>query len=262
MVTVKRWIGRTGNNLFQYAAARILAERNDLKLNVDWPFDDFIKVIPSNTGKIGSGNKIEINDTCSSKPHVNLLEGDYSGKNVELDGYFQNVDYYNVERYKIKSWFDLPKIDINQNDIVLHYRVSDYYSISVQSVIDPQWYLTCLRIKGWHVNSKKHIYIVTEDPTDLNVQFLAEKTKGTIISSNPKDDFHFIRSFKTIICSNGSFAWWAAFLSEAEDIYTFKKWMKYHNLNLAYMDYALAVPGAFTYDSEKANLNWNDYWIK
>ena len=49
-----------------------------------------------------------------------------------------------------------------------------------------------------------------------------ENYKYTIISGNERDDFNYFFKFKKIITNYSTFSYWAAFLSEADEIYSFK----------------------------------------
>ena len=265
MVKIKRWIGRTGNNLFQYAAARLLAEKNGLHLSTIWPFTDFIEVYPDQNGIIVNSKPILIKDTAaqSSDPDVDLLSGYFKGQSVEMEGYFQNVHYYNIHRDKIRSWFKLPDQQRNTHDWVIHYRVSDYWCKQVDSVIRPDWHERILYANDFfNPLCKKKCYIVTEDANDEAVKILLSRLdgRGQIVSSNPKDDFNFIRSFDNIIIGNSSFSWWAAFLGTPKKLYTFKKWMRYCPLNLAYIDGANVTDGEYAHDQDRSNMDIKQYW--
>jgi hypothetical protein len=51
-----------------------------------------------------------------------------------------------------------------------------------------------------------------------------DKYNPTIVSHDEYSDFEFIRSFDKIISSNSTFSWWAAFLSDASEIYLPPYW--------------------------------------
>jgi hypothetical protein len=78
---------------------------------------------------------------------------------------------------------------------------------------------------------------------------LADREVEYRLGTNAHDDFHFMRAFGTIVASNSSFAWWAAFLSEAKKIYTFEKWLQ--NSPLVKLQYAkgmTAVGGKYIWE--------------
>jgi hypothetical protein len=258
MVQIKRWIGRRGNNIFQYCAARIIAEDNGLYLDVDWPFDDFIEVVPK-TGGMKVDDKtfiVEVKDVRGGTAPDRLLAGHYERKWVIMEGYFQNVNFYNYRRDEIRTWFNLPKVTRNTEDIVLHYRVGDYYWNRVASVIAPQWFDKILNNEGFYRGKPCKVYVVTDDPDDVNVQYLVKKTHGEVVHGTSAEDFHFIRSFDRIIMGNSSFSWWAAFLGEPKKVWTLQQWMRKIRLNLAEFPGAIITPGYFTTDIVKANIDY------
>jgi hypothetical protein len=258
MVQIKRWIGRSGNCLFQYCAARIIAENNGLYLDVQWPFNDLVEVIPRVGGKKVNDKTFitEIIDIRGGTAEGDLLQGDFKRRWVKMEGYFQNVHFYNNRRDEIRTWFNLPEIKRNTEDIVLHYRVGDYYWSRVASVIAPQWYDKCLHREGFYGNRRCNVYIVTEDPDDANVRHLINKTHGKVIHGTSAEDFHFIRSFDRIIMGNSSFSWWAAFLGTPRTVYTFRNWMRKPRLNLAQFPGAIIMPGYWTNDEVKSKIDY------
>ena len=166
--------------------------------------------------------------------------------------------YYNQDRNKIKSYFKLSKIDKNYDDIVIHLRLTDYWWSRNRSVIHPDWYVEILKKEQY-----RNCFIVVE-PHKTNQKYLGmlqqKVRRSKVVSNSPSVDFKFIRQFDRIICSNSTFAWWAAFLSDASKIWTFEKWMNKANMNLAYMDGSTVVPGNFIQDNKLAAIDWTDYW--
>jgi hypothetical protein len=258
MVRIKRWTGRFGNNLFQYAVARMVAERNNLFLDVVWPHDDILKVIPYSD----YGRKIEPTVTINDQNYINdknVAFRNFRSTGVIMDGYWQDSRYLFPIRDKVKSWFEPCTIPKSEG-WVCHYRVSDYWLSQVSSVIDPSWYIDILRKEN---ALKGDIVFVTEDPQDPCIKEIINKVATyfpnsfNVKSGNIKNDFNFLRSARNIICSNGSFSWWAQFLGDWDTCYLFSKWMRYHhNMDLK-MPTANWVSGAFAENKEK-QIEWDN----
>jgi Glycosyl transferase family 11. len=267
-IRLKRYIGRLGNQLFQYAAARYVANRNNLFLETDWPHNDFLKVLPwQNNGRRIRSPIVVLNDMDGrANPQKNMLNGDFKNCCVELNGYYQDVSYFNNARESIRGWFEPCILGQNTKDWVLHYRVTDYWHKEVDSVIHPDWFIGILKSNGYFDNRNGDIvFLVTDDADDLCVKELKAKIGPyCLISKNndPKIDFNFIRSFDRIICSNSSFAWWAAFLGRPKACFTFKPWMKYSKRNLADMVGATPVDGQFAINKEMQEKNLKGAWQK
>jgi hypothetical protein len=156
--------------------------------------------------------------------------------------------------------FELPKIVKNTEDIVMHLRLTDYWWVRNQWVISPAWYMNILRAEKY-----RNCYIVVE-PHETNKEYLKHfigmRGVKIVTGGSAKEDFEFIRNFDRIICSNSTYCWWSAFLSEASKIYTFKPWVRLKEVNLANMVDAKIVDGSFIRNKQLEKLDWTDYWKK
>src|SRR5690606_20691724 len=91
--------------------------------------------------------------------------------------------------------------------------------VELGRVISSEWYLKILEKESFN-----KLYIVGVAPDEPYLKAF-EKYDPIIVTSDPWNDFHFIKSFDKIICSNSTYCWWAAFLSEATTIYVSDKWI-------------------------------------
>ncbi len=206
-VTVS-YTGRFGNNMFQYVMGRLLAHKNKLALKPNWPHNEIIK------------------------PTVDKYWAHIYGGDIEISGFFQQACRYLPNRAMIKSWF--PSYETaNYKDIVIHLRADDY---GKAHRIHPQWFLDILARETFE---KLVIVMSPIDPEYLSYFY---KYNPLVQSGGIKEDFEFIASFDKIICSNSTFCWWAAFLSNASKIYTFKKWLPDPNIDLCW---STVVDGEF-----------------
>ena len=216
-------------------------------METKWIYPEIIRANESDTGEVRTDKYVLIKDMAVSQHGIAHHLEDYKNKKVRLEGYFQHTDYIYYDEPFIRSiWNPDPVEKRPPEEIVLHLRLGDYFSSGLRSVISPRWHEQVLGMAGWHPKRKK-LYIVIEDGND---KFLRnyQKFNPVIVSQSAKEDFDFIRSFDTIISSNSSFSWWAAFLSNASTIYTFAPWLRFpreEQLNLAHMKGATPVPGSF-----------------
>jgi len=233
--------------MFQYAFARIIAERNGLKLLTKWEATDFIEATPYNKGRVINENEVLIKDVDTPEygnvPYLN----DYSQNKVVLEGFFQHPKYYEDNEYIVKKIWIPRKIKKQpKTDIVIHLRTGDHYDPGLRSVIHPKWHYKVLDMCGWN-SRKNRLFIVIEDANDPILAYF-EHYKPTIISQTASEDFHYLMKFDTIIASNSSFAWWAAYLSNASNIYMFERWLRLpltKHIKLAYMKKAKVIKGGF-----------------
>ncbi|GAF97797.1 unnamed protein product, partial [marine sediment metagenome] len=159
------------------------------------------------------------------KKHVDWLSQDYRGRRVHCAGFFQEPQFYENDREKVRSWLNLIPVQDRSDDIVMHIRLGDYGDREVRSILNPQYYKRALEIERYRRGSPRKLYLVCEYPQDRYIQYLSQY-RPILISGSAKDDFHFLRSCGTIISSNSSYAWWAAYLSNARTVYTPRLWMR------------------------------------
>jgi len=235
MSVTTKFNGRLGNNLFQYTLARLYAEQHGLKLITKWNNGQYFRTTEPMTGESISGPIFNITDN-------NYEEFSGTRHQAHFSGYFQRSKWYKPHRDKIKSYFDLPMVQPNDSDLVLHIRAGDYHNMGV--VIHPNWYKNILRQETYN-----RLFIVMS-PLEADILDQFKEFNPIIVSSSVYNDFLFIRNFKKIICSNSSFCWWAAFLGDPSKVYTFPSWVKSGLAELADLPNAVQVDGPFLTDSD------------
>jgi hypothetical protein len=235
------YIGRFGNNLCQYVFGRLLAVRNNLKLVTEWNHPEMIQFTPNPDGTV-DGEVFKIKED-GDRPNLDWLETNLRNRNVQLRGYFQHCKFYDENKAEILSWMVLPAIaDGHENDVVCHLRLDDYDVTGGIPIVDQSWYVDILR-----QHPDKKVYFVVEQPKKgwerkymMILEGMMQGRPFEVVSGTARDDFYFIREFGTIVASNSSYAWWAAWLSNAKTIYTFKRW------RLNSIEIALAVAKGMT----------------
>jgi hypothetical protein len=260
------YIGRFGNNLHQYVFARLLAVRNNLKIVTPWCRPDMIEFTPEPDGTV-EGEVVKLNDGHQFPTDLTWLEQDFRNKHVVLKGYYQHPKFYDPHRDEILAMMKLPpKTPGHENDVACHLRLGDYDVTGGRPVIDPSWYADMLKREPG-----KKVFIVVA-PEYSNGQFKSlptkswerqyiDKLKGllsgrdvTVVSGTEYSDFHFLRSFGTIVSSNSTLSWWAAFLSDAKTIYTFERWrINSPMVRLAHSKRMTPTMGSFIWETGNFN---------
>ncbi len=92
--------GRLGNNLFQYAFSRLVADYFGYKLCSELPLNPILGTTPVKKGKIFNTPPMIIEDGKGNYFPEFLEERTYI-----TDGYYQNIDYYKDKRGEVKSFF-------------------------------------------------------------------------------------------------------------------------------------------------------------
>jgi len=244
-----------GNNIFQYVAARLLAEHHQKEVMVVPPTEDYyaiaclkkLGITFFEEGKFPS-NMLVIDDAH----YVTAYDEQYRNHNFFLRGYFEDYQYYLPHRNRIKGWFPActPRED---NALVVHMRTGDrlfmkneFYTkpraanyLAAMSHFDfnelhivsdiPTWdYITekDLNTFTFHVNIDKSKRVPASESVAFFNELVDEFQPFNPIMKKRSilEDFEHIRSFKNILFEHGTLSWWAAFLSEAEKVGVYGPW--------------------------------------
>lgn len=204
--------GNLGNNLFQYAFGRILAERLGYSLDAS-PIPGFPRTSDRVPGKCYTNDPFVLR---GQKPDLSWLQEDVDPqRQVVLTGYFQRTEYYHPYKEAIRSWFECDysiEGNVGVGDVVIGVRRgTDYIP---QHGLPTSYYIRALET----VHSFDKVHICSDSPSDPFVRHLARRYDASIRPAGALDNMQFIRSFRKIIMSNSTFLWWAAYLSHADQI--------------------------------------------
>ena len=238
-------IGRLGNNLFQYAIGRIIAEHLGLELHchqiplpAQWiagmpldfgnsatltelsasfpnaplqiagrRFEEPVEKFEMSTGGGWAGYKIDLNSILQNP----------NPRQIRLRGYFQRMEYYAPYREKIRQWFRPKDVglpyDVNAKDVLINIRRGVDYGLFGWT-LPLSYYETVLS----SLPELGQVYVCGTSIDD-NVKARLAKYHPIYYEASPLEHFCFIMRFNRIVLSNSTFAWWAAYLSDAELIF-------------------------------------------
>lgn len=212
-------IGGLGNQMFQYALGRIIADiknYNHRTTSINTLSRYFPNVcdimdrdtVDGNTMTVGYGSGHNYIQHVDMQP---LLE--HSGE-IYLKGFFQKYCLYLDYRSKLQEIFkfDNNKKEIEDEDIVVHIRLGDY--VQLNHYLAPSVYLNIIDKLEYN-----NCIIITDDP---NNEFLKKfySLRNCYIRSNPiLDDFALIYNAKRVVISQSTFSWWPAFLGNQDRVY-------------------------------------------
>lgn len=264
MITVKL-IGGLGNQMFQYAIGRHLAEKNRTALSLDISTllkRDEINYTPRNfelnvfnvkysklINKPSSSyfnkayNKL-FTSTINEKDH-NYDSQVLSNKgNIYLNGFWQTEQYFKDIEEIIRKDFTFKAtpnaININHikninavNSVSIHFRRGDYITnssaVDFHGICEPEYYQNAINeIKNKVTNP--HFFIFSDDVEWVQENFIIDN--ATIISNNTAsdafEDMRLMAACKHNIIANSSFSWWAAWLNNNPDkiVIAPKRWLK------------------------------------
>lgn len=235
--------GRVGHNMFQYALGRLIAEHLGFELqcsiprvltstgltidpNVswrafafDWPCNfpnaklsisglRFAEPVESYENRSGTDDILDLRSVlCNRAP-----------RHIRISGRFQRYEYYGPYRERMRDWFCLKPsserhLDVKAADVLVNIRRGcdvgsagwtlpvSYYQTILCSLLNVRRVFVCGTCVDVHVRKALKPY----DPI--------------YVEGSPAEHFWLVQRFNRIICSNSAFCWWAAFLSDAQEIY-------------------------------------------
>jgi Glycosyl transferase family 11. len=257
MKIISKIYGGLGNQMFQYACGRAVANRLGarLYLDVSW-FDSGNRVFLLNAFSnikyfVFSKEKIIINKILRrigiNKNYIN--EPDYSywagiekiHSSVILSGYWQNEKYFYDISEIIKQDFLFPEFDCleakniakkimeNTCSIGIHVRRGDYVdnpdTKNFHGICSLDYYKKALQIIVDKSNGKinPEIYFFSDDPDWIKNNFDNCEIPFIVVDINdhkdkPYHDMHLLSLCQHNIIANSSFSWWGAWLSYGKGI--------------------------------------------
>ena len=188
LMVIVKYKGRLGNNLFQYAHGRIMAEEDPgLGMLMARPIPGFPK----------------------TRESVGNFRG---GSDTIVDGFFQEYGLFSQHKKKIEKWFKFSQLPPQPEDkLIIHVRLDDYLTGDHKDWIVPMDFYHRLI----EIDKPTSVCFVTDEPNYPALrQFDAE-----IVSEDTLHDFAFLASAKRLCIANSTFSWWAGWLGNAERIY-------------------------------------------
>lgn len=241
-----------GNNIFQYAAARLLSEYLESDLMLIPPTPDYyaipdLQALGMNFDQKKIKNVINVVDKHYKSCYNRVLKE----RDIILSGYFEDYTNYYDKLEEIKGWF--PPVKTSEKTLVIHMRTGDRlfmknefytkpraenYLKAVQKfdfeklhiVTDmPKWdYVTAAELNSM----KFHLEVPMKErvPIEESVKFFNEFVDGfskynpVVEKRSIVEDFNFIRSADNILFEHGTLSWWAAVLSDAKKVGVYGPW--------------------------------------
>ena len=246
-------LGRTGNNLFQYALGRVLAEKHGVPLVLDASWYD-----SSGWSQVSHFLKLPLKARvvrrCSlgaralrkftgrhyweyrGIPILREAGGDQSfdARFLEapadclLFGYFQSPYYFrgisDALRSELRSLIaaavQVPKdLDLQlrkENSVAIHVRRNDYLDLPVFQVCDGEYYQQSIARLRARLPAAR-FFIFSDDPEWCRKTFREadqEVVDSRDAGSNPLHDLYLMSLAAHHIIANSSYSWWAAWLGE------------------------------------------------
>jgi hypothetical protein len=226
--------GFIADNLFQYVAARILAEDLGYALHISHSRMHPRKNVPRLLELMSQFRDAPLALPGKTFHHpvdytAHMGQGDFDGYHLDLAqlvshqderkimmaGYFQSYELLQPYKARIRSWFEIAPCNlghaIGADDIVIHIRLGDL--VVLGWAISLSFYTKLLDTLNF-----RRLYICGFGLSD-EVRGVFARYDPIYVHGEPVEDFRFMKGFNRMIQSNSGFSWWAGFLSQADEVY-------------------------------------------
>jgi hypothetical protein len=184
--------GRFGNNLFQFAAAKVVADK--LGLNIENPLEQSIL------------------------PHKNVFE-ENGGDDVSINGFFQTSSA--VFEFKRLQFSPIQE----REGAFVHVRLGDLLESHSQSgnrFASADYYKKAL-------DGSNGGYVSSDSPDDPIIKELCAEFNLEPYQDSPENTIKFGAAFSKKVLSLGTFSWWIGFLGNQKEVIcpnplNFPKW--------------------------------------
>jgi len=225
MISVKLK-GRLGNQMWQYAVTRTIAETNGFDFALDGNFlgktlFDCDLGQEFNPAAVRHRFKEPYNQAYIPKL-LAIRDG------TELNGFFQCENYIRNNKQNVLNWFRFKKdySDLGDVEGIIQFRGTDYKKgfYGGAFYLPKSYYDFCLdKMKKLYGNIR--YTVITEDVPAAKKRF--PQFEVPQLSEGPQQ--FLLRNAKHLIISNSSFGWWGAWLNEkAKTIICPKFWLRYN----------------------------------
>lgn len=243
--------GGLGNQMFQYATARALAERNhtNVLLDLSWfdqSFDETTTprhyeldcfLLDKRTEKIQNTVRQKIQKRLAKKytePHFHYDPAFINlPKNTILNGYFQSEKYFkNIRNILLQdfSWVKDPTkknkellnaIKKDTSSVSVHVRRGDYVSnknaAKFHGLTGVDYYKAAVgKISKQVKNPNLYVFSDDSDWCKKNLKF-TQSTTYISHNTDGAEDMRLMRECRHNIIANSSFSWWGAWLNTNSD---------------------------------------------
>lgn len=226
--------GYIADNLFQYAAARLVAESLGYALEVSHSRMHPESNVPrleallaacadaplSLTGErfdapVDYSAHCDLGDFDGYELDLEALTSNRQPRRIEMKGYYQRYALLQPHKARVRSWFAMSPCDrghgVTPDDLVVHVRRGDLLVFGLAMSL--AYYTELLDELSF-----RRLFVVGCG-LDGEVRRALQRYDPVYVEGEPVEDFRFMLAFDRMVLSNSGFAWWAGFLSGAGEIH-------------------------------------------
>lgn len=264
---IVRLIGGLGNQLFQYARARHLAEFNKTNLKLDLSEFQRYELHHYSLSHFNIIESIATEDDL--RPMIEFKERHFHfdeehktiGDGLILKGYWQSEKYFIDISDIIKNEFqvktaisargtEISMLIKNSNSVSLHIRRGDYnpgsYNDQILDALSINYYIKAIKKLGDNEINLR-FFVFSDDPewakSNLKIAYPVVYVDHNTAETN-YEDLYLMSLCKHNIIANSSFSWWGAWLNNnpGKKVYAPKCWF---NSNVRNIDEKDVIPEAW-----------------
>lgn len=201
-----RYNGRLGNQLFMYAAGRIIAEELGYGLSAD-PIEGF----EGTRDKVEGDRHHKPVQMLSPRDHPRVADvvADRTPRKIVLKSYMQNYEHIGLNAEKVRRWFRLPEGEkADPESVLVHVRLGDF--VDLGWAVSMRYYTDIIdeEFEG------RKVVVMTDDPESPHLSVFS-KYETSYASGDHIEQFRLMTTANNLIICPSTFSWWAAFLSKA-----------------------------------------------
>ncbi|MFZ2639489.1 MAG: hypothetical protein WA117_00765 [Verrucomicrobiia bacterium] len=235
--------GRLGNQLFQFAIGWVLAQTAEAPLSAR-PIQGF-------SGTRGFDGERESFQPLHTRGHPIDIEAcvqhlRLSG-DVVIDGYHQRYEILRPMKHPIKALLSKvegpkPETMPGPEDLVVQIRLGDYFSPRLVPRYGYPLEDVVVLIRKQRFD---RLYLTTDEPSHPFIQRLQSEFGAALGGKHPLEQFAFSIMARRLVVTPSSYSWWAAWLSNAEQVFfPVEKgvWLRKNQVNLWVDDEPRYIP--------------------
>lgn len=216
--------GRLGNRMIQYAAAHLFACNTGVQLDPNSARLDFIKTFNI---RMPQGTVFEEFIDINESNYFQHLNDTKENTGYNITGYHQTSEFLCDHRDFILNLYkcDIEHDSIHKNDCFVHARIGDLLNNPNRNMayFQPDYLEQQLET----IRNTFNVVYISSDTIDYPpLVELINKYDLTIYQSDPLETILFAKNFDNLILSAGSFSYWMAYLSTANNITVYGKVVK------------------------------------
>lgn len=219
--------GRLGNQMFQYAALRGIANQKRYKWILRNQDSELFKCFEMKEARASIG---QFNFSSVFHPSENMTNifdqsiYEHCEDNTDLFGYFQSPKYFRDIESTIRKEFTFIQKDNPfkiKRYLSLHVRRGDYLKIErFLPTQTTEYYQNALK----YFDPKMPVIVCSDDINWCKENEFFQKERFIFSTNNTYDDMLTMSQASGNIISNSSYSWWGAYLSRNKDVVIPKNW--------------------------------------